>query len=286
MSPRRGLTRRARLVAGLVMAVLCLLWAIPTAGIVVTSFRTLDAANSSGWWSVITSPLDLGQYTLGGYRQAWYMGMGASYLNSLAVTLPAVAIPIMIAGFAAYAFAFLNFWGRDLLFAVIVGLLIVPYQVALAPLLRLYGDWHLTGTYASVYLTHIGFNMPLAIFIFRTFMAALPRSVLESARVDGASHYQVFWRLILPMSVPALAAFAIFQFLWVWNDLLIALLFLGEGDRQVVTVTLGGLIGGNQILGWQVVTGGALITMAVPVVVFVVLQRYFVHGLTAGSVGG
>jgi alpha-glucoside transport system permease protein len=128
--------------------------------------------------------------------------------------------------------------------------------------------------------------LPLAIFILRSFMATLPHEVIESARVDGAGHYQIFWRLILPLSVPAVAAFAIFQFLWVWNDLLIALLFLGAGDREVVTVALGGLIGGNQILGWQVVTGGALITMAVPVLVFVTLQRYFVQGLTAGSVNG
>jgi alpha-glucoside transport system permease protein len=145
---------------------------------------------------------------------------------------------------------------------------------------------HLTGTYAAVYLAHIGFGLPLAIFILRTFMRTLPASVIESARVDGASHFQIFWRLVIPLSVPALASFAIFQFLVVWNDLLIALLYLGEGDRQVVTVTLGGLIGGNQLLGWQVVTGGAVITMAVPVLVFLTLQRYFVRGLAAGSVGG
>jgi alpha-glucoside transport system permease protein len=283
VTARRG---RASPAAKLVMVALCLLWVIPTAGIVVTSFRTRDAANSSGWWTVITSPFDLSQYTLVSYRQAWFGGMGEAFLNSLAVTLPAVAIPVVIAGFAAYAFAFLDFWGRDVLFAVIVSLLIVPYQVALAPLLRIYGDLGVTGTYASVYLTHIGFNLPLAVFILRSFMATLPHEVIESARVDGAGHYQIFWRLILPLSVPAVAAFAIFQFLWVWNDLLIALLFLGAGDREVVTVALGGLIGGNQILGWQVVTGGALITMAVPVLVFVTLQRYFVQGLTAGSVNG
>jgi alpha-glucoside transport system permease protein len=273
-------------VAKLIMAVLCLLWLIPTAGIVVTSFRTLDAVNSSGWWTVITSALDLTQYTFDGYRRALAGGMADSFLNSLAVTLPAIAIPIVIAGFAAYAFTFMRFPGRDVLFALIVSLLIVPYQVALGPLLRFYGDVGLTGQFAAVYLAHVGFNMPLAVFIFRSFMTTLPKAVIESARVDGAGHYQIFWRLVLPMSVPALAAFAIFQFLWVWNDLLIALLFLGEGDRQVVTVTLGGLIGGNQILGWQVVTGGALITMAVPVLVFVTLQRYFVRGLTAGSVNG
>jgi len=163
---------------------------------------------------------------------------------------------------------------------------VVPNQVALAPLLRIYGNLDLTGTYAAVYLAHIGFGMPLAVFILRNYMVTLPRAVIESAKVDGASHYQIFWRLIIPMSVPALAAFAVFQCLWVWNDLLIALLFLGEGDRQTVTITLGGLVGGTGGQGWQLVTGGAIITISVPVLVFVLLQRYFVRGLTAGSVNG
>jgi alpha-glucoside transport system permease protein len=277
---------QASLVVKLVMAVLCVLWLVPTIGIIVTSFRTPDAANTSGWWTVITSPLDVRQYTLAGYRQAWSGGMANSFLNSLAVTLPAVVIPILVAGFAAYAFTFMTFRGRNLLFGLVVALLIVPVQVALTPLVGLYGDLGLMGTYAAVYLAHIGFNMPLAVFILRSYMATLPTAVVESAKVDGASHFRIFWRVVLPLSVPALAAFATFQFLWVWNDLLIALLYLGTGERQVVTVTLGGLIGSNQIYGWQVVTGGAIITMAVPVLVFVSLQRYFVRGLTAGAVGG
>ena len=277
---------QASLVVKLVLPVLCVLWLIPTLGIIVTSFRTPEAANTSGWWTVITSPLDLDQYTLAGYRQAWSGGMANSFLNSLAVTLPAVVIPILVAGFAAYAFTFMTFPGRDLLFSLVVALLIVPAQVALTPLVRLYGDLGLMGTYAAVYLAHIGFNMPLAVFILRSYMLSLPTALIESAKVDGASHFQIFWRLVLPLSVPALAAFATFQFLWVWNDLLIALLYLGTGERQVVTVTLGGLIGSSQIYGWQVVTGGAIITMAVPVLVFVSLQRYFVRGLTAGTAGG
>ena len=283
MTIRQG---RASPAARLVVAALCVLWLIPAAGILITSVRTQDAVNSSGWWTVFRLPLDLSQFSFASYRQVLYGGMASSFLNSLAVTLPAVIIPVVVAGTAGYAFAFLRFPGRDLLFAVVVGLLVVPNQVALAPLLRFYGGVGLTGTYAAVYLTHIGFGLPLAVFILRTYMRTLPASLIESAKVDGASHYQIFWRLVMPLSVPALAAFAIFQFLVVWNDLLIALLYLGEGDRQVVTVTLGGLIGGNQILGWQVVTGGAVITMAVPVLVFVTLQRHFVRGLAAGSVGG
>jgi alpha-glucoside transport system permease protein len=291
MGPRKGGAPsggqgRASLVVKVVLLMLCLLWLVPTIGVVVTSFRSRDAVNNSGWWTVITSPLDVTQYTMDNYRQAWTGEMANSFLNSMAVTLPAVAIPILVAGFAAYAFAFMRFRGRDILFSLVVALLIVPAQVALTSLVRLYGDLGLNGTYAAVYLAHIGFNMPLAVFILRSYMVSLPTAVIEAAKVDGASHFQIFWRLVLPLSVPALAAFATFQFLWVWNDLLIALLYLGTGERQVVTVTLGGLIGSNQIYGWQVVTGGAIITMAVPVLVFVSLQRYFVRGLTAGAVGG
>jgi alpha-glucoside transport system permease protein len=291
MGPRKGGAPsggqgRASLVVKVVLLMLCLLWLVPTIGVVVTSFRSRDAVNNSGWWTVITSPLDVTQYTMDNYRQAWTGEMANSFLNSMAVTLPAVAIPILVAGFAAYAFAFMRFRGRDILFSLVVALLIVPAQVALTSLVRLYGDLGLNGTYAAVYLAHIGFNMPLAVFILRSYMVSLPTAVIEAAKVDGASHFQIFWRLVLPLSVPALAAFATFQFLWVWNDLLIALLYLGTGERQVVTVTLGGLIGSNQIYGWQVVTGGAIITMAVPVLVFVSLQRYFVRGLTAGTVGG
>ena len=266
--------------------VLCVLWLIPTAGTVVTSFRTVDAVNSSGWWTVLTSPLDLTQYTFAGYRQAWSSEMGRSFLNSAVVTLPAVLIPILIAGFAAYAFTFMDFRGRKILFPLIVALLVVPMQVALAPLLRLYSDLHVVGTYAAAYLTHIGFGMPLAVLILRNFMATLPRTIIESAKVDGASHYQIFWRLVIPMSIPALAAFAVFQFLSVWNDLLIALVFLGEGDRQTVTMTLGGQIGQVGGRGWQAVSGAALISLGVPVLVFIALQRYFIRGLLAGAVNG
>jgi alpha-glucoside transport system permease protein len=278
--------RRPRWTARLVLVALCALSLIPTAGVVVTSFRTLDAVNGSGWWTVITTPLDTTQYTIGGYRQVWNSGMASSFLNSVAVTLPAVVIPVLIAALAAYAFTFMNFPGRTLLFPLIVVLLVVPTQVALAPLLRLYSDLQLNGTYAAVYLAHIGFGLPLGILLLRNFMTTLPRTLVESARIDGASHYQIFWRLIIPLSTPALAAFAVFQFLSVWNDLLIALVFLGEGDRQTVTMALGGQIGQVGGRGWQAVSGAALIALSVPVLVFLGLQRYFVRGLTAAAVNG
>ena len=269
----------------IVLLVICFLWLVPTIGIIVTSFRTPDAALTSGWWTVITSPLDFTQWTITNYKDAWSAGLGNSFINSFAVTLPATVIPIMIAAFAAYAFTFMDFAGRDTLFVVIVGLLVVPNQVALVPLLRLYTDTGLTGQFAAVYLAHIGFGMPLAIYILRNYMSTLPKAVIESAKIDGASHFKTFWRLIVPMSVPALASFAIFQFLWVWNDLLIALLYLGPGEKEVVTVAVAGLVG-QQNQGWQLLTAGAIISMVVPVGVFIALQRFFVRGLTAGSVKG
>ncbi len=280
----RGRGQAGPLVRG-VLLLLCFLWLVPTIGIIVTSFRTPDAANTSGWWTVIASPLDFTQWTAANYREAISGGMGNAFINSFAVTLPATVIPIMIAAFAAYAFTFMEFRGRDVFFVIVVGLLVVPNQVALVPLLRLYGDLGMTGTFAAVYLAHIGFGMPLAIYILRNYMSTLPKAVIESAKIDGASHFKTFWKLIVPMSVPALASFAIFQFLWVWNDLLVALLFLGPGDRAVVTVNVAALVGAQQ-QGWQLLTAGAIISMVVPVLVFISLQRYFVRGLTAGSVKG
>jgi alpha-glucoside transport system permease protein len=288
--PRRGAgvapgAGRASWPARIVLLVICFLWLVPTIGIIVTSFRTEEAALTSGWWTVITSPLDFTQYTIANYREAWDAGMNNSFINSFAVTLPATIIPIMIAAFAAYAFTFMEFPFRDTLFVVIVGLLVVPNQVALVPLLRLYTDVNLTGQFAAVYLAHIGFGMPLAIYILRNYMSTLPKAVIESAKIDGASHFQTFWRLILPMSTPVLASFAIFQFLWVWNDLLNALVFVGPGANQPLTIALVQLLG-QQGQGWQLLTAGGLFTMIVPIIVFLSLQRYFVRGLTAGSVKG
>jgi alpha-glucoside transport system permease protein len=281
--PRRG---QAGWLVRVVVTIICFLWIVPTLGLLVTSFRTPEAALKTGWWTVLKSPFDLAQWTIANYHQVWTEGqISRSFLNSFVVSVPATVIPIMIAAFAAYAFTFMEFRGRDVLFIVVVGLLVVPNQVALVPLLRIYGDLGLNGTFLSVWLAHAGFGMPLAIYILRNYMTTLPRGVIESAKIDGASHYATFWKLIVPMSVPALASFAIFQFLWVWNDLLIALLFLGTGDNQVVTVSVAGLVGAQQ-QGWQLLTAGAFISMLVPLIVFISLQRFFVRGLTAGSVKG
>ena len=265
------------------IVLLCVLWFVPTLGLLISSFRDEADVKSSGWWTVITDPFS--QWTLDSYSQVLESGMANAFVNSIVVSVPATVLPIMIAAFAAYAFTFMRFPGRNVLFMVIVGLLVVPLQVAFVPLLNLFGLYNLNGSFLAVWLAHTAFGMPLAVFILRNYMATLPQEIIESAEIDGASHYQTFWRLIVPMSVPALAAFAIFQFLWVWNDLLVALIFLGAGDNEVVTITLRDLIG-DRGQEWHLLTAGAFITMTVPLIVFFSLQRYFVRGLLAGSVKG
>lgn len=212
--------------------------------------------------------------------------MTQAFLNSLAVSIPSTIIPILIAAFAAYAFAWMNFPGRRILFIMIVGLLVVPLQIALVPILRDYNRLGLNGTFLSVWLAHTGFGLALATYLLYNYISTLPRETLESAFIDGASPFTVFTRLVLPLSVPALASFAIFQFLWVWNDYLVALTFLGvDPSYKVVTQRLADLTGtfGND---WQLLTAGAFFTMILPLIVFISLQRYFVRGLLAGSVKG
>jgi alpha-glucoside transport system permease protein len=212
--------------------------------------------------------------------------MSQAFLNSLAVSIPSTVIPILIAAFAAYAFAWMNFPGRRVMFILVVGLLVVPLQIALVPILRDYNALNLNGTFLGVWLAHTGFGLALATYLLFNYISTLPRETLESAFIDGASHFTIFQKLILPLSVPALASFAIFQFLWVWNDYLVALTFLGvDPSYKVLTQRLADLTGtfGNQ---WQLLTAGAFVTMILPMVVFFSLQRYFVRGLLAGSVKG
>lgn len=284
-APRFGRVTLGGVAARVGIVLLCVLWFIPTLGLLVSSFRDEADVKSSGWWTVFTDPFDVTQWTLDSYSQVLESGMANAFVNSLVVSIPATVLPIMIAAFAAYAFTFMRFPGRNVLFMVIVGLLVVPLQVAFVPLLSLFSDYELNGTFLAVWLAHTAFGMPLAVYILRNYMSSLPQEIIESAEIDGASHFQTFWRLIVPMSVPALAAFAIFQFLWVWNDLLVALIFLGAGDNEVVTITLRDLIG-DRGQEWHLLTAGAFITMTVPLLVFFSLQRYFVRGLTAGSVKG
>ena len=273
--------------------VIALLWTIPTVGLLITSFRHPDDIQTSGWWTVFQHPFELSQYTIQNYQQVILAdGMGEAFLNSLLVTIPAVVIPITIAAFAAYAFAWLEFPGRSFFFVVVVGLMVVPLQMALIPLLSLYVNINdligikLNGEFLGVWLAHTGFGLPLAIFLLFGYMSTLPAEIMESAYVDGASPMTTFIRLVLPLSVPVIASFAIFQFLWVWNDLLVALVFLGTNpEKTVVTARLSALVG-ERGQDWHVLTSGAFLTMILPLIVFFALQRYFVRGLTAGSVKG
>jgi len=349
------------------LLLLVLLWTVPTLGLFISSWRTRQDIQTSGWWTVFPhrewqtvatlDPKELGldpdgvmqvegaegtfkelregvmtpdgkqviwvgnkrlgrievqdqvwtvtwDFTLDNYRQVLsgkdYVyktadgteevipgdDMSGAFLNSLAVAIPATVIPILIAAFAAYAFAWMHFPGRRLFFILVIALLVVPLQIALVPILRDYSFLKLNGTFLGMWLAHTGFGLALATYLLYNYISTLPRETLESAFIDGASHFTVFTRLVLPLSVPALASFAIFQFLWVWNDYLVALIFLGGNpETKVVTQRLADIVGsrGND---WHLLTAGAFVSMILPLVVFFALQRYFVRGLMAGSVKG
>jgi alpha-glucoside transport system permease protein len=265
--------------------IICLLWTIPTLGLLVTSVRDPKNITTSGWWTALLHPFEANQWTLSNYQTVIASdGMGNAFINSLIVTLPSVAIPITIAAFAAYAFAWVPFRGRGVLFTIVVALLVVPIQMSLIPILQIYSAGNLYGSFLGIWLAHTGFGLPLAIFLLYNFMSQLPRDLFESAAIDGASALQTFIRIVLPLSVPALGAIAIFQFLWVWNDLLVALVFLGPGEEvRVLPTALYNLIG-SRGGAWHLLTAGAFITMIVPLAVFLLLQRAFVRGILAGSV--
>ncbi|MCP4356985.1 MAG: carbohydrate ABC transporter permease [Chloroflexi bacterium] len=271
----------------LAVIMICILWTLPSVGMLVSSFRNPNDIRTTGWWTAIAHPLEASQWTMENYNAVLTAdGMANAFINSLIITIPATVIPITLAAFAAYAFAWMRFPGRDLLFAIVVGLLVVPLQMALIPILRLYTDLDLNGTFLGTWLAHTGFGLPLAVYLLYNYISQLPQELFESAWIDGASHYTAFVRLVLPLSVPAIASFAIFQFLWVWNDLLVALVFLGTNpDVAIVTSRLSAMIG-TKGEAWHLLTAGAFITMIVPLIVFFALQRYFVRGMLAGSVKG
>jgi alpha-glucoside transport system permease protein len=278
----------------LALAILMLVWLIPTIGLLVNSFRPAQEVASSGWWNGLLPPYDL---SLQNYAQViGQNGIGASFINSLFITIPATIIPIFVAAFAAYAFSWMNFPGRNILFVVIIGLLVVPLQTTFIPILTMFAGIKvhlgpinidgLNGQFLALWLAHTGYGLPFAVYLLRNFMGSLPREVFESAAIDGASPVTAFFRLALPMTVPAIAALAIFQFLFVWNDLLVALIFIGPNiSNQPLTQQIAGLVnslGG----GWQLLGAAAFISMALPLVVFFSLQRYFVRGIVGGSVKG
>ena len=272
--------------ASLAAVILAILWTLPTFGLLVSSFRPPNQIRRTGWWTVFTNP----EFTLDNYKAVLSSddggaGLGDFFVNSFIITIPSVVIPVTLAALAAYAFAWIKFPGRDFLFVVVFALQIVPLQVTLIPLLTLYVDADIKGFW-PIWLSHSTFALPLAIFILHNFMKEVPAGLLEAARIDGAGHVSIFFRVLLPLLRPALAAFGIFQFLWVWNDLLVALTFAGGGNTVApLTVALANLTG-TRGTAWHLLSAGAFVSIIVPVVVFVSSQRYFVRGLLAGSVKG
>jgi len=356
--------RKGGWTATAVVAVLCVLWFIPTIGLFVSSFRSPDDVRDSGWWTVLPhlewqavdkitpdAALDrTGTMTFAGAsgtfeefrkgvvapdgrrvlwvgnrrtgvvqieQQVWTANLNfglsnyanvltgkqyevvsaagakttlrgddlsGAFLNSLAVTLPSVVLPLLVGAFAAYGFAWIRFPGRTAIFMLVIGLIVAPLQISLVPVLSDYVKLGLNGTYLAIWLAHAGFGLPLCIYLLYNFIAQIPRELLEAATVDGASHLTIFSRVIVPLATPVLASYAIFQFLWVWNDYLVALIFIGsQPNVQVLTMRLAEIIGSRGD-DWHLLTAGAFISMILPLAVFFSLQRYFVHGLTAGAV--
>jgi alpha-glucoside transport system permease protein len=282
VAKERTLSRRfGRIATHVAVILLMVIWLIPTIGLLVNSFRTPREVATTGWW--VPS-----NYTLENYQAVLSTsGMTDAFINSLFITIPSTIIPIMVASFAAYAFAWMDFPGRNVLFVIVVGLLVVPLQTTLIPILRLFAQFGINGSFLALWLAHTGYGLPFAIFLLRNFMGSLPKEVFESAYIDGASPVTAFFRLALPMSVPAIAALAIFQFLFVWNDLLVALIYIGatNPENQPLPLLVSNLV--NSLgSGWHLLGAAAFISMALPLLVFFALQRYFVRGITGGAVKG
>jgi alpha-glucoside transport system permease protein len=272
-----------RLPLHLVVWVLMAIWLVPTVGLFVNSFRSVPDMAQAGWWTTLFPPHG---FTLESYQQVLNTeGIASGFVNSLLITIPATVIQVVIACFAGYAFAWMEFRGRDFFFLVIVALLAVPIQMTLIPVLRLFAATGIAGTFLAIWLAHTGYGLPFQVYLLRSYMGGLPKEVFESAEMDGASHVQRFWQILIPMSIPVIAANTIFVFLGVWNDLLVALTYLGTSPNKPLTVELAQLttsLGG----GWQFLTAAAVLQMALPLVVFLALQRYFVRGIASGAVKG
>jgi alpha-glucoside transport system permease protein len=275
--------RLQRLPLHVVIIAICLFWMLPTLGLVINSFRSLHDMNQAGWWTTLLPPHG---FTIASYLQVLNIdGFPQSILNSILITVPATVIQLVVATMGAYAFAWMNFPGRNVFFIVIVGLMVVPIQMTLIPVLQIFAATGLAGTFVAVWLAHTGYGLPFQVFLLRNYLGGLPREVFESAEVDGAGHAVRFLRIAIPMTLPAIASLTIFVFLGVWNDLLVALTYLGQSPNRPMTVQMAQLVtslGG----GWQFLTAAAVLQMVLPLAVFIALQRYFVRGVTAGSVKG
>jgi alpha-glucoside transport system permease protein len=280
-------TRSARIVGFITktpvhifLILVALFWLTPTVGLLMTSFRPADEIVQSGWWTVFTEPAQLTFENYGNILDQ--EGLVQSLLNTFYITVPTTILLVIVASAAAYAFSWIEFKGREALFLFVVTLLIVPLQMALIPVARLFGDLNIFGTIWAAILFHIAFGLPFAVFLLRNFFVGLPHELLEAARIDGASELQIFTRIVLPLGMPAIAALTIFQFLWTWNDLLVALVFTSRGATPITVAIRDQLsqFGGNL----EIIAPGAFLSMVVPLVVFFAFQRHFVQGLLAGSV--
>jgi alpha-glucoside transport system permease protein len=296
-----------RLPLHIVLILIAVIWSVPTIALLLSSFREPGDVVTSGWWNAITHPFDL---TLANYEDVLTTrSMDRAFVNSLLITIPSTFFVVLVAAFAAYAFAWMQFPGRNALFIVMVGLLVVPLQMTLIPVLNLYtevrdfkvpviggtpfdGDMPILGgrifgtnSYIGIWMAHTAYGLPFAIYLLRNFFGSIPRDILESAYIDGASDAGIFFRLIIPLSMPAIAALTIFQFLWVWNDLLVSIILLGDPELAPMTLRISSLVSsfGTQ---YQLLTAAAFISMALPLVIFFALQRYFVQGILAGAVKG
>ncbi|HAN94143.1 MAG TPA: sugar ABC transporter permease [Firmicutes bacterium] len=276
-----------QIVINVVVIVAMLLWIVPTLGLLITSFRPASDVVYSGWWTVLTSPLKFTQYTVENYKAVLSSGgMSTAFRNSFIITVGGTVIPVFLASLAAFGLSKLHFRGRGLFYALIVFMLVVPTQMTFIPVLRLYNKLSLSGTFVGLWLVHTGYGLPFSIFMLHTFFQGLPDELFEAAYIDGASVWTSFFRLAIPLSVPALASLVIFQFLFVWNDLLVALIYLGGHESVApLTVRLSSLVGSFG-QDWHLLTAAAFVSMVVPIVVFFSLQQYFVRGLLGGAVKG
>jgi alpha-glucoside transport system permease protein len=268
-----------------IVIILMAIWLIPTIGLLINSFRPASDVAGSGWWTSLFPPWD---FTLDNYEHVLNQNnLGDAFINSLFITIPSTVIPVMVAAFAGYAFAWMDFPFKNAIFVGIVGLLVIPLQSTLIPVLRLLAGLGIAGEFLAVWLAHTGYGLPFAVYLHRNYMGGLPKEVFESASIDGANPATAFFRLALPMSVPVIASLAIFQFLFVWNDLLVSLIYIGptRSENLPMTVVISNLVSS---LGGEThfLTAAAFLTMALPLVVFLALQRYFVRGITGGAVKG
>jgi alpha-glucoside transport system permease protein len=283
-----------RLALHVAIVLIVIAWLLPTLGMLVNSLRPAADVSTTGWWTALSPTA---RFTTDNYVHIFNQaGLGNAFLNSLFITVPATVIPVAIASFAAYAFSWMSFPGRNLLFVILVGLLVVPLQATIVPVLNVFRTVGVTGSnsglaqtlpFLGVWLAHTGYGLPFAVYLLRNYMGGLPREVFESAAIDGAGQATAFFRLALPMSVPAIAALTIFQFLFVWNDLFVAIVYIGatNGEHLPLTATLANLtnsLGGD----WQYLMAAAFISMFLPLIVFFAFQRYFVRGITGGAVKG